>query len=339
MNVMGGFSKLGALCAGVMVLTALPAWAQKEELWLDSQSGTPTGGQMVLQKGKPYFVTVKGTYSPWRTFAPLGTKSGKPEAAPLFASPKGANKEVGADPEFIFAWPQGSSLEKSPEPSPLRNPTVQVSLDGGKTWKHPASKAAFDAAGHEYNYELMGDDAALQVRLVDSPASDNYGRLQFVVQPAEELWLESQSGAPVLSQMVLQKGKPYRITMKGTYAVWSTYAPLGTKSGKPEATPMFPSPKGANQEVGADPEFIFAWAKASSLEKSAEPAPRRNYTIEVSVDGGKTWKHPSTPEAFNAAHQYTYELAGDGSTLQVRLRDNPYSDNSGRVQIFLMPGA
>jgi hypothetical protein len=28
MNVMGGFSKLSALCAGVMVLAAMPAWGQ-----------------------------------------------------------------------------------------------------------------------------------------------------------------------------------------------------------------------------------------------------------------------------------------------------------------------
>jgi hypothetical protein len=182
MNVMGSFSKLGALCAGVMVLTALPAWAQKEKLWLDSQSGIPTGGQRVLQKGKPYRITMKGTYAVWSTYAPLGTKSGKPEAAPLFASPKGANKEVGADPEFIFAWSKGSSLEKSAESSPRRNYTIEVSLDGGKAWKHPSTAEAFNAS-HQYGYELVGEGSALQVRLRDNPYTDNSGRVQIFLMP------------------------------------------------------------------------------------------------------------------------------------------------------------
>jgi BNR/Asp-box repeat len=259
----------------------------------------------------------------------------------MFPSPNGVNQQVGIDPEFIFAWPKGSGLERSPEPSPRRNPaSIEISLDGGKTWKHPSSTAPFNATDHKYDYSLTGDDNALQVRLVDSPSADNYGRVQIVVQPAEEeLWLDSRSGTPIRGEMVLERGKPYRVTMQGTYSAWKFPAP-GAKSGKPAPSPMWPSPKGTNKLVGVDPEFVFAWPKGSGLEKSSEPAPLRNSTIEVSLDGGKTWKHPSSTASFNEAdHKYTYELTGDGNVLQVRLVDRPYTDNYGRVQIFVQPGA
>lgn len=185
MNVVRCLSKLAALYVGLLMLVATPAWADKEEVWLDSRSSTPVRSQMVLKRGTPYLVTMKGTYSTWSgRFAP-GAKSGQPESAPMFTSPKGANKEVGFDPEFIFAWPKGSALERISEPSPRRNSSIEVSLDGGKTWSHPSSTATFNTTGHEYNYKLMGDNNALQVRLVDKPYTDNYGRVQIFVLPAE----------------------------------------------------------------------------------------------------------------------------------------------------------
>jgi acetylornithine deacetylase/succinyl-diaminopimelate desuccinylase-like protein len=154
--------------------------------------------------------------------------------------------------------------------------------------------------------------------------------------PAEELWLDSRSGTPIRSEMKLEKGKRYRVTMQGTYSLWAGIAPPGAKSGPPEPAPMFPSPNGANKQVGVDPEFVFAWPKGSSLEHSPQPAPLRNSSIEISLDGGQTWKHPSNTAPFNATeHKYVYELMGDDNVLQVRLRDAPYSDNYGRVRIFL----
>ncbi len=328
------------LGTGLLMLAAAPAWAQKEELWLDSQSGTPITSTAVLERGTPYLLTMKGTYSAWGSLAIPGANSGKTEPAPMFPSPKGANQQVGIDPEFVFAWPKGSGLERSPEPAPLRNSTIEVSLDGGKTWKHPTSTAPFNATDHAYNYELAGDGSALQVRLVDNPHSDNYGRVQISVQPAEELWLDTRSGTPIRSELVLERGKPYRVWMQGTYSAWGGMANPGARSGKSEPAPMFPSPKGANQQVGLDPEFVYAWPKGSSLERSAEPSPRRASTIEVSLDGGKTWKHPTSTATFNATdHKYSYELMGDGNAVQVRFLDKPYGDNYGRVRIFVLPGA
>ncbi|QRK13753.1 hypothetical protein JQX13_22350 [Archangium violaceum] len=327
-------------CVGLLALVATSAWAQKEELWLDSQGNAPISSTMVLKRGKSYHVTMQGTYSVWAGFTTPGTKSGKPESAPMWPSPKGTNTLVGVDPEFMFAWPAGTYVDTRPEPAPRRGGFIEVSLDGGKTWKHPSSTAPFDAADHKYDYELTGDDNALQVRIVDTPSADNYGRVQIFVRPAEEeLWLDSRSNTPIRGEMVLARGKPYRVTMQGTYSAWSFPKP-GSKSGKPEPTPMWSSPKGANKLVGIDPEFVFAWPNGSGLEKSSEPAPRRSSVIEVSLDGGKTWKHPASTASFNATeHKYTYELTGDDNVLQVRIVDRPYNDNYGRVQISVQPGA
>jgi hypothetical protein len=329
------------LCTGLLMLAAAPAWAQKEELWLDSRSGPPILSTMVLKRDTPYLLTLQGTYSAWGGLSNTSPKSGKPEPKPMFPSPKGANSLVGIDPEFVFAWPKGSSLDRSSEPAPRRVSTIEVSLDGGKTWKHPSSTAPFNATDHAYNYELAGGDNALQVRLVDKPYGDNAGRVRISVQPAEELWLDSRSGTPILSTTVLEKGKPYRFTMQGTFSQWGSLATPGANSGTPEPKPMFPSSSGANEQVGIDPEFVFAWPKGSSLERSPEPSPRRNTgSIEISLDGGKTWKHPSSTAPFNAAdHKYTYEVSGDGNALQVRFVDNPYGDNAGRVRLFLLPAA
>ncbi|OJH35945.1 hypothetical protein [Cystobacter ferrugineus] len=325
---MRGFSRLAARCAGLLVLVATSAWAQQEELWLDTRSAAPVPSQMVLKKGRPYLVTMQGTYNVWANNIVPGDKSGQPEPAPMFPSPKGPTRNVGFDPEFAFAG------VKSPNSAPQRASAIQVSLDGGKTWKHPASTAPFNATDHRYAYELMGEDNALQVRFVDNPISDNSGRVQLFLLPAEELWLDTRSAAPVPSQMVLKKGKLYRVTMQGTYNVWANNIVPGDKSGQPEPAPMFPSPRGSTRNVGADPEFVFAGVK------SPNSAPQRFSPIQVSLDGGKTWKHPASTAPFNATdHRYTYELMGDDNALQVRIVDNPISDNFGRVQLFLLPGA
>ncbi|HZH12802.1 MAG TPA: choice-of-anchor K domain-containing protein [Archangium sp.] len=154
----------------------------------------------------------------------------------------------------------------------------------------------------------------------------------------EQMWMENQSNDPITSTLVLEQGKPYRLTMQGTYSVWSGFTGQGYLAMKPEPTPMFPSAKGENKQVGLDPEFVFAWPSGAAFDKSPEPAPRKSVLIEVSLDGGKTWKHPTTKDAFNPEHKYTYELTGEGQALQVRNIDKPIGDNYGRIQITVQSG-
>jgi len=176
--------RLAASCAALLVLTSTSAWAQQqEELWLDTRSSAPVAGQVALKKGWPYLITMQGTYNVWGNAIVSGAKSLQPEAAPMFPSPNATNRNVGFDPEFVFAWPQGHALDKSPEPAPRRASLIEISLDGGKTWKHPATTASFNATEHKYSYELTGEDSPLQVRINDKPLADNSGRLHIWVLP------------------------------------------------------------------------------------------------------------------------------------------------------------
>ncbi|QSQ17411.1 hypothetical protein [Myxococcus landrumensis] len=326
---MRGLSQLTARCAGLLVLAAAPAWAQQqEELWLDSRSAAPMVGQAALKQGWPYLVTMQGTFTVWGNNIAPGPQSGQPEPAPMFPSPGVAPRNVGFDPEFVFAG------VKAPATAPLRASSIQVSIDGGKTWNHLASTAAFNATEHKYGYEMTGGESALQVRITDRPLTDNAGRLKIVVVPAEELWLNTRSAAPVPSKQVLEKGKPYRVTMQGTFNVWGNNIVPGPQSGQPEPAPMFPSPGVTNRNVGFDPEFVFAGVRPPAT------APLRASSVQVSVDGGKTWKHPASTADFNAAeHKYTYDLTGEDAPLQVRFVDAPVSDNSGLVRVLVLPGA
>ncbi|WP_309896544.1 hypothetical protein [Archangium sp.] len=185
-------------------------------------------------------------------------------------------------------------------------------------------------------WECKGGDPPF----LPNPATAQAFAIGLRVATGEELWVDTRSAAPVLSERVLEKGKPYRVTLQGTFNVWGADIVPGGKSSQPEPAPMFPSANAANRNVGFDPEFVFAWPKDHPMDKSPEPAPRRQGMIELSLDGGKTWKHPATTAAFNATeHRYTYEVTGAGSALQVRMADKPVSDNSGRLWVFLLPGA
>lgn|GEM_PF-3431535 len=183
---MNRISRLGTRCMGLLVLAATSAWAQQEEaLWLDTRSGAAIPSKLTLQKGRPYRVTMQGTFNVWGNNIVAGEKSGQPEAAPMFPSPNVANRNVGFDPEFVFAG------VRAPATAPLRSGAIQVSVDGGKTWKHPATPAAFNAAEHKYTYDLMGEDAPLQVRFVDTPISDNSGRVRILLLPTA--WRQCRS--------------------------------------------------------------------------------------------------------------------------------------------------
>jgi hypothetical protein len=56
---------------------------------------------------------------------------------------------------------------------------------------------------------------------------------------------------------------------------------------------------------------------------------RSSAPVASQVGLKKGWPHLIT----------TYELTGEDSALQVRIADNPVSDNSGRLRIWVLPGA
>ena len=71
------------------------------------QSQTP------LVASKNYRLTMQGTFSIWPDIANPSKRGGEPELAPRFPSPGGvANKQVGLDPEFVFAWPTGATYDR-----------------------------------------------------------------------------------------------------------------------------------------------------------------------------------------------------------------------------------
>lgn len=155
----------------------------KEELWLDVTSGKVISSTEPLKSGKLYRITMQGTYSVWRSISQTGPHSGQPEPAPMWPSEGKANHQVGLDPEFLFAWPPGSSASRKTEPSPRRASAIQMSLDGGESWAHPPCSEPFNATDHKYNYDVTGEGHPLQIRFVDRPYGDNYGRVHIEILP------------------------------------------------------------------------------------------------------------------------------------------------------------
>ncbi|HEX5754667.1 MAG TPA: FAD-dependent oxidoreductase [Archangium sp.] len=174
-----------AICLTLLVAVPAPARAQSEELWLESRSSGTLQSQTALQAGKAYRLTLQGTFSLWPDIANPSRLGGEPERAPRFPSPGGAaNKQVGLDPEFVFAWPVGASHDRTSEPSPRRQDLIQISLDGGRTWRHPATPAPYAMGSHEYHYPLTGAGQPLQLRVTGGSHSSSYGRLKATLQPA-----------------------------------------------------------------------------------------------------------------------------------------------------------
>ena len=255
------------------------------------------------------------------------------------------------------------SLSFSPRPSVADN-RIGVYWNGQQLAVLEASGAGASATNWKrFTYRVSANGSQTELRFTDLSNRDGVGGLIDDVQvisqdsggvpdagvpdagmpggqaTAEQLWLENQSNTPITSKTVLEQGKPYRLTMQGTYSMWQLFTTPSNKAMKPEPTPMFPSAKGENKLVGLDPEFYFSWPYGSALGTGTGAAPRRSGLIEFSLDGGKTWKHPASTAPFNATeHKYTYELTGEGNALQVRNIDKPAGDNYGRVQITVQPG-
>jgi hypothetical protein len=172
----------------------------------------------------------------------------------------------------------------------------------GTTWKRFTYRVSATSASTELRFEDLGVKNGVgglidDVRVIsqDSSGVPDSGVPDSGVPgtqaAAEQLWLENQSNTPITTKMVLEQGKPYRLTLQGTYSMWSGFAGQGKRSSKPEPTPMFPSAKGENKQVGLDPEFMFAWpsgepGRGKDLEAPDHPGClQRRAQVHLRADG------------------------------------------------------
>ena len=157
-----------------------------------------------------------------------------------------------------------------------------------------------------------------------------------------ELDLASSDGLgyPEATGPILEDGVRYVFDAQGTYSIWTSEWSGGTCKGTSESEPMFPSPGGANGQVGLDPEFWFAIPNGSSLcFQSGFVVPNHTGGIEMSFDGGVTYDDmdpiDGRPEAPSADHGYRYEVIGEGEAFRVRREDAATADDYGVIRFTI----
>lgn len=195
----GGFPllKRTAVAAALMALAApSAAHAATESLTLPLRAaqGLPrVTATTPIAWNTYYVVTAQGTGSfhksgvwshPDRIWAdPDGRTAvicGTPEPAPMF----GTGGKVGFDPETLFARP-ASAATCSDEPAPQT--TRRFQIFDGSSWFHPTpldGRHSSPRADHFYAYAFKGRGDVLRFRLLDAPASDNYGEFRLTIRPA-----------------------------------------------------------------------------------------------------------------------------------------------------------
>lgn len=145
-----------------------------------------------------------------------------------------------------------------------------------------------------------------------------------------EQFFYDTSTASVSSSTVLASGVEYLITVQGTYSLWNVALDTGT----PNADAMFPGSVAGrvSTQVGLDPDTIFAYPSA------VYPGPLGHASIfELNLGSGFVYVAPvggpfATPQT---NYLYRYQVTGAGATLGVRVRDNPFTDNYGKLQVTI----
>ncbi len=162
-----------------------------ERLTLDSHeprddgAAGPVRTQRRLQRRARYLVTVQGSlsYYPqalWVTPPAGQIVCGRPEPRPMYPSPGQPAGPVGFDAETMYALPtRPAHCNRLDLPTPWRN--FQIAT--GSRFTHPGSgRRTRPSRAHRYRYRIQGSGRPLRLRLVDSEASDNYGRLKVTVR-------------------------------------------------------------------------------------------------------------------------------------------------------------
>ncbi len=173
--------------------SAAPAskYVRAERLVLDSYERRADGAAGPVRTARRlmprarYRVTVQGTLSfypqaMWMTPPAGQVVCGTPEPRPMFVLAGQPAGPVGFDAETMFALPTGPAhCERLELPRPWKN----FQMAAGRRFTHPGSGTRTTPhRAHRYKYRVRGLGRPLRFRLVDSEATDNYGRLRISVR-------------------------------------------------------------------------------------------------------------------------------------------------------------
>jgi hypothetical protein len=164
------------------------------------------------------------------------------------------------------------------------------------------------------------------------------------LQPSETFYLDTRNISAV-SNLILNYGRPYRITMTGTYSYYEAnhWEIIGLCNGESEPEPLIASPGVTNGQVGADPEYRFAHPKGSGGCINGEllnPDDRISwivFSLKDGKDGGDLFNPDPINNGYRNDHTYEYSILGLGFPLTVELFDDPYDDNYGQIKITIDP--
>jgi len=135
----------------------------------------------------------------------------------------------------------------------------------------------------------------------------------------------------------LKAGVEYTMQVEGTYSIWPPNN-WSRPCGVIEDAAMFPSDKGYKTgNVGFDFEYIFSYPNSRLCAGVNFPFNPPKARIEISLDNGNTWFHPTTSDLFDSSHLYTYEVTGQGHPIGVRHRSNLNSDDYGVLKFTFYP--
>lgn len=158
------------------------------DFYYTSASSTAT-----LLQGQNYTITITGTFSYWAPSVwgewtgngTTNTCEGKPEQQPMFPSPGRENGPTSNDAGYFYAYPiytwQGEYTCKTGAQRLGRSYVVEMSLDGGRSFRYIAPVDSGYNQSHAYQYRLVGQGYALEVKIEDVFYTDNNGMLKIEI--------------------------------------------------------------------------------------------------------------------------------------------------------------
>ena len=168
---------------------AVPAGAVEKPIFLETHRNQARVDYVArgatkarLTTGKPYVVSVRGTWSFFDTSSE-GKLCGLPERRPMYPSPGVRNRRAVADAEWYFA----QFARRCGDPSKIIVPGIRFMLAPGDIYVNPVPLGPTltrPSPSHTYRYAVLGENRRLRFRIADVQPRDNYGRLRVVVRAA-----------------------------------------------------------------------------------------------------------------------------------------------------------